>query len=74
MSILRSTNHHIICGTTGHDGARAYVFLVKLTPQAGTGAKSPEQPRLSRREMQTTAVGDSRHADTEGLEQGRIDV
>ena len=39
------------------------------SPLAGTVVEAPEQPHLSRRDMQPTTVGGYRHADGRGSEQ-----
>ena len=42
------------------------------SPSAGTGVLAPEQPRLLRREIQSTAVGGFRHIHTQGSDKGDI--
>ena len=44
-------------------------LLVKLS-LAGTGVETPKQTRLSCSELPSTTVGDCRHADGKGSEQG----
>ena len=45
-------------------------YLTFGSSSDGTGVKTPEQQRLSRREMQTTCVSGFKHADTSSSEQG----